>query len=113
MLTTSRINMKDLIRMIKVNLATQHGLHEISLTLIDKVLNATSSCILNSLQHKKEVNWSGVGAFVIQSRKPTMRRNPQNGAEIRIPAKEVVKMKLFKSFAAKCALKPTKTRRGG
>ena len=112
MLTTSRINMKDLIKLIKVNLATQHGMHEISLTLIDKVLDATNACILNALQHKKEINWSGVGAFVIQSRKATMRRNPQNGAEIKIPAKEVVKMKLFKSFAAKCALKPTKSKRG-
>jgi nucleoid DNA-binding protein len=100
--------MKELVKMIKINLATHHKVHEISYTLIDKILDAASMCILHSLQHKKEVNWSGVGAFVIQTRKATMRRNPQNGAEIKIPSKEVVKMKLFKSFVTKCANKPTR-----
>lgn len=111
MTATSRINMKELVKMVKTNLMSTHGVHEISLSLIDKVIDATSSCILHCLQNKREVNWSGVGAFIIQKRKATMRRNPKNGEEIKIASKEVVKMKLFKSFATKCSIKPVKVKK--
>jgi len=111
MATTNRLNLTDLIKSIRAHLATQHNVHEISLSLIEKIIDSTSHTILHSLQSGKEVSWSGVGAFVMQKRKATVRRNPQNGQEIKIPSKEVPKMRLFKSFTAKCALKPTKTKK--
>jgi nucleoid DNA-binding protein len=111
MATQNRINLKELTKSIRAHLATHHNTHEIPLVMIEKILDSTSNIILHSLQTGKEISWSGVGAFVIQKRKATVRRNPQNGQEIKIPSKEVVKMRLFKSFAQKCALKPTKGKR--
>lgn len=48
----------------------------------------------------------GIGKLVLANRKARMGRNPQTGAEIRIPAKRVVKFRLSK--AAKDAILGTK-----
>ena len=40
----------------------------------------------------------GVGKLVLQKRKARMGRNPATGAEIKIPAKTVVKMRIAKAF---------------
>ena len=40
----------------------------------------------------------GVGKLVLQKRKARMGRNPATGAEIKIPAKTVVKMRVAKAF---------------
>jgi len=104
----SRINKTELARKIKTDLVKHRGMEDISLTDINLVLEKTTSNIMNYLKQGKEIFWSGLGGFVIQKRKATMRRNPQNGKEIHIPAKEVVKMKLFKSFTDKCMTKAKK-----
>lgn len=103
-----RMNKKDLVRKVKTDLIkTQHA-EDVTVNLINAVLDATVDSIKLSLQQGKEIFWSGMGSFVIQKRKSTKRRNPQSGEEIKIPAKEVVKMKLFKSFADKCMIKAPK-----
>jgi len=48
----------------------------------------------------------GIGKLVLVSRKARMGRNPATGAEIKIPAKTVVKMRVAK--AAKDAIVPGK-----
>jgi DNA-binding protein HU-beta len=48
----------------------------------------------------------GIGKLVFVKRKACMGRNPATGAEIRIPAKTVVKMRVAK--AAKKAIVPGK-----
>src|SRR5512137_1756247 len=48
----------------------------------------------------------GIGKLVLQKRKARMGRNPATGAEIQIPAKTVVKMRVAK--AAKEAIVPVK-----
>ena len=40
----------------------------------------------------------GVGKLVLQKRKARVGRNPATGAEIKIPAKTVVKMRIAKAF---------------
>jgi DNA-binding protein HU-beta len=40
----------------------------------------------------------GVGKLVLQKRKARIGRNPATGAEIKIPAKTVVKMRIAKAF---------------
>ncbi len=40
----------------------------------------------------------GVGKLVLQKRKARIGRNPATGAEIKIPAKTVVKMRIAKTF---------------
>ena len=48
----------------------------------------------------------GIGKLVLVKRKARMGRNPATGAEIKIPAKTVVKMRVAK--AAKDAIVPAK-----
>jgi DNA-binding protein HU-beta len=48
----------------------------------------------------------GIGKLVLVKRKARMGRNPATGAEIKIPAKTVVKMRIAK--AAKEAIVPAK-----
>lgn len=48
----------------------------------------------------------GVGKLVLQKRKARIGRNPATGAEIKIPAKTVVKMRIAKAF--KEAVSPPK-----
>jgi DNA-binding protein HU-beta len=48
----------------------------------------------------------GIGKLVLSKRKARMGRNPATGAEIKIPAKTVVKMRIAK--AAKEAIVPKK-----
>jgi len=40
----------------------------------------------------------GIGKLVLQKRKARIGRNPATGAEIKIPAKTVVKMRIAKAF---------------
>ena len=40
----------------------------------------------------------GIGKSVLVKRKARIGRNPQTGQEIKIPAKTVVKIRLFKAF---------------
>lgn len=106
--TKERINKKVLIKQVKVNLSKVHNIHDISLTAIGSVLEAVTESMLSYVKQGKEVFWSGFGVLMTQKRKQTVRRNPQNGQEIKIPAKEVVKMKLFKSFGEKVLAKSPK-----
>lgn len=104
----ARVNKKELVKKIKTDLLKNHDGEDMTLTSIGHVLDTTVDSIMSYLKQGKEIFWSGMGAFVIQKRKATMRRSPQNGQEIKIPAKEVVKMKLFKSFTDKCMVKSAK-----
>lgn len=103
-----RISKKELLKQVKATLARGHGGHELSLTTVTHTVDALAESILNYIKQGKSVFWSGFGLVSIQKRKQTVRRNPHNGQEIKIPAKEVVKMKLFKSFSDKCLVKAPK-----
>lgn len=51
-----------------------------------------------SLKKGTDVPLSGLGKFKVQSRKARIGRNPQTGAEIKIPAKKVVKFTVAKNL---------------
>lgn len=95
-----KINRKELSRVIKAHLATD-GDHDITISKINQILELMTDSIASYIRERKEVFLSGLGSFVIQKRKATKRRNPRNGKEMKIPAKEIVRMKLFKSFEEK------------
>jgi nucleoid DNA-binding protein len=101
-----RISKKELLKQVKANLTRVHS--EVSLTTVTHTVDALVESILNYIKQGKSVFWSGFGLVSIQKRKQTIRRNPHNGQEIKIPAKEVIKMKLFKSFSDKCLVKTPK-----
>ena len=106
--TKDRVNKKDLVKQVKIHLAKRHNTHDVSLVMIANTLDAIVDSMLHCIKQNKEVFWSGLGVLGIQKRKQTVRRNPHNGQEIKIPAKEVVKLKLFKSFVEKCMTKTVK-----
>ena len=64
------------------------------------VLSSMRSLALAVVETKKAGSFTvpGVGKLVLQKRKARMGRNPATGAEIKIPAKTVVKMRIAKAF---------------
>ena len=106
-LQNNRVNKRDLVKKIKTDLLKVS--EDLTLSKINAVLDITVDSIMDYLKQGKEIFWTGLGGFVFKKRKQTTRRNPQNGETIKIPAKEVVKMKLFRSFTDKCAIKTKKS----
>lgn len=98
--SSEKINVKALSRKIKAYLGTEGDL-ETSISKIENITEALIKTIASYLKEKREIFLAGFGTFFIQRRKETRRRNPQNGKEIRIPASEVVKFRVFKTFSDK------------
>lgn len=64
---------------------------------LDSVLNG----VVGTLKKGDKVTLVGFGTFSVSKRSARTGRNPQTGASIKIPAKNVVKFKAGKEFAAK------------
>ena len=54
-----------------------------------RALDATIGAITKALKKKDSVTLVGFGTFKVAQRKARVGRNPQTGAEIRIPARRV------------------------
>ena len=63
-----------------------------------QALEAFIEAIETSLKSKDKVTIPGFGVFDISERKARTGRNPQTGAEIKIPAMKSPKFKVGKSF---------------
>ena len=73
---------------------------------IERIVNTVLDEIISAMKNGDRVELRGFGAFSVKSRNARMGRNPATGAEIKIPAKTVVKMRIAK--AAKEAIVPGK-----
>jgi DNA-binding protein HU-beta len=62
--------------------------------------------IVEALKAGEKVSFVGFGSFSVSEKAARMGRNPQTGAEIKIPAKVAVKFKVGKTF--KDAVQPKK-----
>ena len=60
----------------------------------EAVLNAFIETVSDELQAKGKVQLVGFGTFETSERAARTGRNPQTGAEMKIPAKKVIKAKL-------------------
>ena len=67
-------------------------------TDVENVLNCITHWIKESVKKNDEVKLIGFGTFTKSKRKARTGRNPQTGAEIRIPASNVPKFKPGKEF---------------
>lgn len=66
-----------------------------------EALNATLDSITGCLAKGDKVTLIGFGTFGISARSARKGRNPRTGAEIDIPAKNIVKFKAGKDFSDK------------
>ena len=64
-----------------------------SKTQAAEVINSVIGCIGETLKDGNKVALTGFGTFTMTNRKARLGRNPQTGAEIKIPSKNVVKFK--------------------
>ncbi|MFK7807297.1 MAG: HU family DNA-binding protein [Saprospiraceae bacterium] len=64
-----------------------------SKTMTAECINSVIGCIGETLKDGNKVSLTGFGTFTMANRKARMGRNPQTGAEIKIPSKNVVKFK--------------------
>ena len=64
-----------------------------SKTMAAECINSVIGCIGETLKDGNKVALTGFGTFTMTNRKARMGRNPQTGAEIKIPSKNVVKFK--------------------
>ncbi len=65
---------------------------------VEKVLSALFSSIEETLKSQDKVQLVGFGTFEVRERKARSGRNPQTGAEIKIPATRVPAFKAGKAF---------------
>lgn len=63
-------------------------------------LNSVLDSVVGTLKKGDKVTLVGFGTFSVSKRSARTGRNPQTGAEIKIPAKNVVKFKAGKDFAS-------------
>ena len=70
------------------------------------ILEDLAATAVNETKKNGQFVIPGIGKMVKSNRKARMGRNPQTGAEIKIPAKTVVKFRMAK--AAKDAVVPPK-----
>ncbi|MEX0813013.1 MAG: HU family DNA-binding protein [Chitinophagales bacterium] len=63
-------------------------------------LNSVLDSVVKTLKKGDKVTLVGFGTFSVSKRSARTGRNPQTGAEIKIPAKNVVKFKAGKEFAS-------------
>ncbi len=66
-----------------------------------KALDSFIDNTVGTVKKGDKVNLVGFGTFSSSQRAARTGRNPQTGAEIKIPARKVVKFKAGKDFAAK------------
>jgi DNA-binding protein HU-beta len=80
---------------IVTDLAEKFGL---SKKVTAEILKEIASKASIELKKAGSFTLPDVGKLVLQKRKARMGRNPATGAEIKIPAKTVVKMRIAKAF---------------
>lgn len=74
------------------------GDNGLSKTAAEKALNSAIEGISDALKKGDSVTLIGFGTFSVSKRAARKGRNPQTGAEINIPAKNVVKFKAGKGL---------------
>jgi len=65
----------------------------------ERALNAILDIVEAELKAGEKVTMTGFGTFQVNDRAARIGRNPQTGAEIKIPASKVVKFKAGKALA--------------
>jgi len=73
---------------------------EISKAAAEKALNGTLAAIAETLKKGDRVTLVGFGTFSVSKREARKGRNPQTGAEIKIPAKNIAKFKAGSKLSA-------------
>jgi DNA-binding protein HU-beta len=82
------------------------GKFELSKKAAAAILDEVAALAVSETKKAGAFTLPGIGKLVLVHRKARMGRNPATGAEIKIPAKTVVKMRVAK--AAKDAIVPGK-----
>ncbi|HNZ29250.1 MAG TPA: HU family DNA-binding protein [Candidatus Goldiibacteriota bacterium] len=68
---------------------------------VNAVLDAFNEVVIKTLKKDKKVKLQGLGILAVKNRKARIGRNPATGAEIKIPAKRVVKFRVAKDLKDK------------
>jgi DNA-binding protein HU-beta len=68
---------------------------------VNAVLDAFNVTVIKTLKKDKKVKLQGLGILAVKNRKARLGRNPATGAEIKIPAKKVVKFRVAKDLKEK------------
>ncbi|MBU1207064.1 MAG: HU family DNA-binding protein [Proteobacteria bacterium] len=79
---------------------------EFSKKMASAIIEEVAALAVSETKKTGSFTLPGIGKLVLSKRKARMGRNPATGAEIKIPAKTVVKMRIAK--AAKEAIFPKK-----
>ena len=82
------------------------GKFELSKKIAAEIIDEVAALAVSESKKTGSFTLPGIGKLVLVKRKARMGRNPATGAEIKIPAKTVVKMRVAK--AAKEAIVPAK-----
>ena len=82
------------------------GKFEVSKKTASGIIDEVAALAVSETKKAGSFTIPGIGKLVLAKRKARMGRNPATGAEIKIPAKTVVRMRVAK--AAKDAIVPGK-----
>ena len=72
---------------------------DLSKSAAEKALAAFQEAVTDSLKQGDSISLVGFGTFSVSERAARTGRNPQTGAEMEIPAKNIVKFKVGKKLA--------------
>lgn len=64
----------------------------------EKALSAFTDGVKNAMRKGEDVTLIGFGTYTVVERKARTGRNPQTGAELKIPAKKSIKFKAGKGL---------------
>jgi len=73
---------------------------EISKKMASAIIDEVAALAISETKKTGSFTLPGIGKLVLVKRKARMERNPATGAEIKIPAKTVVKMRIAKAAKA-------------
>lgn len=71
---------------------------ELSKVQAEKVATIFLDSIVEALKAGEKISFVGFGTFTVNDKAARIGRNPQTGAEIKIPAKKAVKFKAGKAL---------------
>jgi DNA-binding protein HU-beta len=71
---------------------------ELTKAQAEKAVTLFLDSVVDALKNGDKVTFAGFGTFSVSEKAARVGRNPQTGAEIKIPAKMAVKFKVGKTF---------------
>ena len=91
---TTAVTKKEIVKEISKN-------PNLSQRTVKDIVQMTFDAVIAALAERRRIELRDFGVFEVQRRRPRKARNPRTGAEVDVPARNVVKFKPGREMMAK------------